>query len=176
MEIKDIEYIIERYFQGQTTEQEEALLREAFVSGNVPAEIAFYKDYFLALQEEADVKMSEEFDARLRNRLALMESSRTATFKSRIVDFNQKLKPLYKAVASVALIITVGVTAGQYWSSKTPDPVEYNYSNYHDTYSDPEVARQTVTDALKDLSEAFKMDKPSTTDSLASVKNSILED
>ena len=78
MEIKDIENIIERYFQGQTTEQEEALLREAFANGNVSAEAAFYKDYFLGLQEEADVKMSAEFDARLRNRLALMESSRTA--------------------------------------------------------------------------------------------------
>ena len=50
----------------------------------------------------------------------------------------------------------MGTAASQYWSSRAPEPVEYNYSNYHDTYSDPEMARETLTDALKDLSDALR--------------------
>lgn len=76
--------------------------------------------------------------------------------KVRFVRFNRSLTPFYKAVASIALIITVGVTSSKYWNSKDTEPVNYNYASYQDTYNDPQVACEQVTGALKDLSDALK--------------------
>lgn len=84
----------------------------------------------------------------------------------RFKTIHHALAPFYKAVASIALIITVGVSSSQYWNRQEAEPVEYNYSNYNDTFSDPEVACEQLNDALKDLSDAFRVNGMTSSDSL----------
>ncbi|MBR3114908.1 MAG: hypothetical protein IKH47_03920 [Bacteroidaceae bacterium] len=155
MNYKYIEDLLERYFQCQTTDAEEQILHNFFLSEDVPAEFAPYADLFGAFRAEAGTTLPADFDSRLSQRLKSEQSNRRP-LRARIAAINRSLRPFYKAAASVALVITVGTAASQYWSSRAPEPVEYNYSNYHDTYSDPEMARETLTDALKDLSDALR--------------------
>ncbi len=166
MNYKYIEDLLERYFQCQTTDTEEQILHNFFLTEDVPAELARYAHLFRSLTDEADISLPTDFDSRLHTAIRQRQTT-VHPLKTRIASLNRSLRPFYKAVASVALIITVGVTSSQYWSSKAPEPVEYNYSNYHDTYSDPNMARETLTDALKDLSNALRGDDANLTDTIS---------
>ena len=50
--MKNIEELLERYFEGQTSAEEEAMLRRFFVSGDVPENLAMYKPLFAYFDEE----------------------------------------------------------------------------------------------------------------------------
>lgn len=154
MNYKNISNLLERYFECNTTAQEEQMLRDYFQGEEVAEELLPYKDLFCGLQDEASVSLPADFDAKIQERIK-SQKSRTP-FKARIINMNRNLSPMYKAVASVALVITVGVMSGNFWSARDPEPVEYNYANYHDTYSDPEIACEKVADVLRDLSITLK--------------------
>lgn len=176
MDYKYIECLVERYFSCQSTLEEERILRDFFRQQQIPEQLAQYKPLFGALQNESETMVSADFDSRLQSRLSSMQhkgSKRTP--RSRFVRFNHSLTPFYKAVASIALIITVGVTSSKYWGAQDSEPVNYNYASYHDTYSDPEVACEQVTGALKDLSDALKGSGLQPADSVAT-ENTPYED
>lgn len=160
MDYKYIECLISRYFQCETSVQEEQILRNFFMQEEVPAQFRSYQPLFRSLSSEAEVKLPADFVQNVQSRISHLEVAEAAkakpAYKARIIALNRGMRPFYKAVACVALIITVGTTSSHYWSSHDSEPIDYNYSNYHDTYSDPEVACEKVTDALKDLSDAFK--------------------
>lgn len=178
MDYKYIECLVERYFNCETTLEEERILRDFFRQEEVPPQLAQYKPLFSVIEDESALEVSDAFDQKLALRLQSIQHKQSNTLltfhhtpseqgsdtkrenskrrKVRFVRFNRSLTPFYKAVASVALIITVGVTSSRYWNSKDAEPVNYNYASYHDTYKDPQVACEQVTDALKDLSDALK--------------------
>lgn len=154
MDYNNIEELVERYFECNTTIQEERTLREYFRSEDIPETLRVYRDYFCGINEEAAESLSADFEAKIEERVK--REKKRSLFRARFVSLNRSLSPLYKAVASVALVITVGVVSGNYWSSRDPEPVEYNYANYSDTYSDPEIACEKVADVLLDLSSTLK--------------------
>ena len=154
MDYKNISNLVERYFECNTNAQEEQIIRDYFRNEEVAEELLAYKDLFCGMQDEANISLPADFDAKVQERIKSQKSK--TPFKARIISMNRTLSPLYKAVASVALVITVGVMSGKFWSARDPEPVEYNYANYHDTYSDPEIACEKVADVLRDLSITLK--------------------
>lgn len=185
MDYKYIECLVERYFRCQTTVEEERILCDFFRQEDVPKQLAQYQPLFAAFVSESGQTVSDSFDQKLAARLQSIQTEgqtvqtegqimqmqgqttqtaggkttnmeRLKGHKVRFVRFNRSLTPFYKAVASIALIITVGVTSSKYWNSKDTEPVNYNYASYQDTYNDPQVACEQVTGALKDLSDALK--------------------
>jgi hypothetical protein len=48
----EIEQLLEKYFEGLTTSEEEAMLRRFFTSGNVPANLMMYKPLFAYFDNE----------------------------------------------------------------------------------------------------------------------------
>ena len=63
MDYKYIEQLLERYWEGETTLQEEAILRAFFSQEDVPAGLMKYKSLFdCGLQEET---LDDDFDARI---------------------------------------------------------------------------------------------------------------
>ena len=164
MDYKYIENLIERYFNCETNAQEEQILKDFFMQADIPASLKQYQPLFATLAEESKIELPADFDAKV-----MAQINGTATGRNKVVrmsvfqHMNHVLAPFYKAVASVALIITVGVTASKYWNNDA-DPVNYNYSKYHDTYSDPQVAYRQVSDALKDLSDVLKSNEVVATD------------
>ncbi len=173
MDYKYIKCLIDRYFDCQTTIEEEQILRQFFMQDSLPAELQQYKPLFTAMQAEEGAQLDADFDQMVMERIQSLEPQKpTEVFKARIISFNRSLSPFYKAVASIALIITVGLASNSYWASNSQEPTEYNYSSYQDTYSNPTEACAEVVGALKDLSSAFNGDVA--TDSSAVTKSQVI--
>ncbi|MDY3063667.1 MAG: hypothetical protein SOW56_06535 [Bacteroidaceae bacterium] len=165
MDYKYIENLVERYFDCKTTLIEEQILRSFFMQYELPENLVQYKPLFETLNQESHLELPDDFDNKVMAEISNLElQQKTSPFTRKLSNINLTLKPFYKAVASVALIITVGLSASEYFNSKEGDTVEYNYAKYHDTYSDPQVAYSQVSSALNDLSKAFKSNNIGVTD------------
>ncbi|MGN1235887.1 MAG: hypothetical protein ACI4TS_00420, partial [Bacteroidaceae bacterium] len=168
MDYKYIENLVERYFDCKTTVIEEQILRSFFMQDELPENLMKYKTLFETLDQESHVELPDDFDNKVLAEISYLElQKKTSPFSRKLSNFNHTLKPFYKAVASVALIFTVGMGASEYFNSQESDTVEYNYAKYHDTYSDPQVAYSQVSSALNDLSKAFKSNNIGVTDTTA---------
>ncbi len=104
MDYKYIEQLLERYWQCETTLEEEQILRTFFSQENVPACLLPYKDLFtyeqMAVEEQV---LGDDFDQRM-----LEMTGEAAPVKARTISMVQRLKPLFKAAAIVAIILTLG--------------------------------------------------------------------
>ena len=66
MDYKYIEQLMERYFNCETSLQEEQILRSFFQQEEIPAELLPYRDLFRYEEEEAmEEKLGDDFDARI---------------------------------------------------------------------------------------------------------------
>ena len=104
MDYKYIEQLLERYFECQTTLEEEKILRAFFCQEDIPASLLMYKDMFCyeSMEVENDV-LGDDFDAKV---LSQIESQ--PVVKARTIKFSHRLMPLFKAAAIVAIILTLG--------------------------------------------------------------------
>ncbi|MBQ8501558.1 MAG: hypothetical protein IJ494_04510 [Bacteroides sp.] len=107
MDFKDVEQLLERYWQCETTVEEEAALRSFFCGSTVPAHLLCYKELFVYLQQQQEVGLGEDFDARV---LAAIDKREDAVpvVKAHRLSLVSRLMPLYKAVAVVVLILSLG--------------------------------------------------------------------
>lgn len=103
MDYKYINQLIERYFDGETTLEEERILHSFFSQKDVPAELAQYKALFdyQRLEVENDV-LGEDFDQKIMSKI-----QEPAPVKARTIKMTQRLMPLFKAAAIVAIVLTL---------------------------------------------------------------------
>ena len=98
MDYKYIEQLLERYWQCATTLEEERILRTFFAQKDVPVELFTYSEESLD-----DEVLDESFDDRM---MALIDEP--TQVEARTIRFTERLKPLFKAAAVVAIILTLG--------------------------------------------------------------------
>ena len=135
MDYKYIEQLLERYWQGETTLQEEASLRAFFSQDDVPASLMKYKSLFdCGLQEET---LGDDFDARILDSIGEDEKEP----KAKVVSWSSRLMPLFKAAAVVAILLTIGNAAQAPWN--------YGWDNPQDEYAK---YRQQQVDTVNILS------------------------
>ena len=104
MDYKYIEQLLERFWNCQTSIEEEAILRSFFSQDNIPQSLAKYKPLFAYVASEPkDDVLGADFDAKME---ALVNEPETV--KARVIPFRQRLMPLFKAAAVVAIILTLG--------------------------------------------------------------------
>lgn len=163
MDYKYIEQLIDRYFDGETSLQEEQILRSFFSQNEVPAELAPYKDLFRYEQVAAKEGLGDDFDVRM---MEILEQQ--PVVKARRVSLTARLKPFFRAAAVVAVILTVG-NAAQH-SFTAPATEDYNYDGYTDTYTDPTAAYQQVSSALEMVSEGISKGQEQKLDSVPEKK------
>ena len=104
MDYKYIEQLLERFWNCETSVEEETILKTFFSQEDIPAELLKYKSLFAYAVEEpkADV-LGEDFDAKMETLIGENEP-----VKARVIPFRQRLLPLFKAAAVVAIILTLG--------------------------------------------------------------------
>ena len=120
MDYKYIEQLLESYWQGQTTLQEEAILRSFFSQTNLPQELRKYQPLFTYEKEEP---LGDDFDARILNIIGDEPKAKTISFTSRLI-------PLFKAAAIVAIILTLVNAAQAPWNYGWDNPKD-EYARYH---------------------------------------------
>ena len=104
MDYKYIEQLLERYWKCETSLEEEQILRTFFSQENVPVSLLPYKDLFTYEQVDVEsTKLGDDFDRKM-----LEMVGELAPVKARTISLTQRLKPLFKAAAIVAIILTLG--------------------------------------------------------------------
>ncbi len=103
MDYKYIEQLMERYWRCETSLQEEEILRSFFSQEDVPANLLPYKELFSYEQtEKATETLGEDFDKKI---LGMINEDHPV--KARVITMRQRLMPLFKAAAVVAIILTL---------------------------------------------------------------------
>ena len=107
MDYKYIDQLLERYWAAETTLEEEEILRAFFSQIDIPAELEQFRPLFVygQVSRKTDV-LGEDFDERV---LAMIEEP--VRVKARRVSPGQRLMPLFRAAAVVAIVLTLGNAA-----------------------------------------------------------------
>ena len=127
MDYKYIEQLLERYWQGETTLQEESILRAFFCQPDIPEHLRKYQPLFVLEKEES---LGDDFDGRI---LGMIEEEEQP--KAKIVTLTSRLMPLFKAAAIVAIILTLGNAAQAPWNYGWDDPKD-EYAKFHQQNAD----------------------------------------
>lgn len=105
MDYKFIEQLLERYFDCATTASEERMLRAFFSGDDVPEALLRYKALFDVEAKDVRKGVSAGFKSRVLEKAGVMPvvEARPRTFSLRLA-----LRPLYNAVAAIAIVMLVG--------------------------------------------------------------------
>lgn len=122
MDYKYIEQLLERYWQGETTLQEETILKTFFSQPDIPEDLRKYSALFTYEAEKAE-GLGDDFDARMLEMTGEAPKAKTVTLTSRLM-------PLFKAAAIVAIVLTLGNAAQAPWNYGWEDPKEA-YAKFH---------------------------------------------
>ncbi len=103
MDYKYINQLLERYWECQTTLEEEAILRAFFSQEDIPASLLPYRNLFLyESKEPKEDVLDDSFDARMYSLIGKAEP-----VKARRISLVQRMRPLFRAAAVVAVILTL---------------------------------------------------------------------
>ncbi len=164
MDYKYIEQLLERYWECNTSQEEENILKAFFQQKDVPEGLRKYKGLFdFQMEAKNNECLSVDFDKRI---MSIIDNDKKTHVKAVRLTLRRKMMPLFKAAAVVAIIVSLG-GAAQFQFGKQAEGDDINYANYKDTFSDPSMAYDKVEDALEMVSEGFSLAQND--DSLANV-------
>ena len=107
MDYKYIEQLLERYWEGETTLQEESILRTFFSQPDIPENLRKFQPLFIC-ELEKEEPLGEDFDARVLEQIGEAPVAKVVTLRNRLM-------PLFKAAAIVAIVLTLGNAAQAPW-------------------------------------------------------------
>jgi len=146
METNYIKKLIDAFYEGKTSAEQEQELYRYFLQDNIPAELLEEKKIFQSLYsgDDDDIELPEGFSVRLENLIDDLDRKEKSKKK---IDIWRKVAGI---AASLAILISVGLYTNSY----------YNHNDQPllvDTYSDPEDAYNEAQKALTLISS--KMNK-----------------
>ena len=120
MDYKYIEQLMERYWNAETTLEEEEILRAFFSQEDIPAELSQYAP-LLAYEhaEKAVDVLGEDFDEKMLQMVGEAPRSEERP-QAQIISLRERLMPLFKSAAVVAIVLTLG-NAAQVAFQKSPE-------------------------------------------------------
>ena len=127
MELNKIEELLEKYFEGNSNEKEEQILKMYFAKGNVAEHLKSYKSLFGSFAEAKQVKSSKNFT----------------------LNSSQKRRKSRRLAISIAASLIVAIGTGVFMFSNYPSSSKDDLG----TYDDPKVALIETQKALKLLSK-----------------------
>lgn len=153
MNYQYIEQLVERYFNGETSLMEEQILRAFFSQSEqeVPEALRPYQPLFAALQVED--ALGDAFDERI---LELTEG--TERVKARRITFGERFRPLFRAAAVVAILLTLG---NAFNSSLDPEDNAFGFWGATPQGSDKASAKEE-SDSLHFFSENYGVEPADT--------------
>ena len=103
MNYQYIEQLLDRYWDCQTTLEEEQILRSFFKQEDVPNHLMQFAPFFALEAVEKCEKLGEDFDKRI---LAMTETE-NKTVEAKQVKLSTRFAPFFKAAAVVAVLLTI---------------------------------------------------------------------
>ena len=120
MDYKYIDQLLERYWNCETTLEEEEILRSFFSQDNVPVELLRYRQLFVyeSREPQAD-RLGADFDEKMLQMVGEAPRSEERP-QAQIISLRERLMPLFKSAAVVAIVLTLG-NAAQVAFQKSPE-------------------------------------------------------
>ena len=137
MDYKYIEQLLERYWECQTTLEEEAILRTFFRQEDVPASLLPYRQLFIEEDKMAEEHLGKDFQDKMRRLVG--EEAPVQVCKARKVTFMRRWRPFYRAAGLIAILLTIGNAAHQ------------SFSNDEDAESAAQMAENLPIDSLQQI-------------------------
>ena len=159
MKEQEIKYLIEKYFEGETTLQEEAQLHLYFAQPQVHPSLQVYQPMFQFFREEQQKELSETFDARLLQAIQATPPPQLG------------VRHLYYKIASAAAVVLL--LLGGWWayqqSSQPKAPAQaIDWSKYEP--KTPEEAYQILKTSLKKASQELNEGAGMATEEIGKVR------
>jgi hypothetical protein len=138
MDYKYIEQLLERYWECETSLEEEQILRSFFNQKDVPARLLQYKEVFSFTEADKENRLGDDFDARM---LAMVEDKPAVEAKR--ITLWSRFSPIVKAAAAIAIVLTIGSITEKSILKDMPEPVQSDYMAYPQTYRQTDVVTAT---------------------------------
>lgn len=143
--MKDVETLLNKYFEGETTCEEERQLRRFFTEELVPEHLQIYRPMFAFFEAEKEEigeagESLESFDT--------SEMPLLTTTRKKSVSFRKKLTYSLGAAAATLLLL-LGVSG--IYRHIAPAPVDYVIIDGK-RYTDANLIREQAMDAFRDVS------------------------
>ncbi|MDR3219685.1 MAG: hypothetical protein LBU22_12055 [Dysgonamonadaceae bacterium] len=136
MKQETIEQLLERYWDCETSQEEERRLSDSFSNGDIPDNAKKYQALFAWKQAQAQLKGSKKL--------------KSGFHKTPVIRFY----PIMKIAASVLLVLTVGIGFyTRYEQEKFMDEI------FAETYSNPEDALQETKEVIGKVSSVLQLAK-----------------
>ncbi len=140
MDSKTIAALLEKYWNAETTLEEEQQLREYFVGANVPDDMQETAALFRFLDAEKNKTLNENFETHVTKHLHRRREGKIISMVS------------FKNIARIAAGIFVVVAATYFIRQE----VRKSYpQELQDTYTDPQMAFEETKKALQMISNSF---------------------
>lgn len=119
MDYKYIDQLLERYWDCETSLQEEQILRAFFQQEEIPAYLQPYRQIFTAEEELSKAHLGQDFDDRMMD--LIDENTDEPIVKARRISFARRVSPFYKAAGMIAVILVIGMAAQHSFQSAGQD-------------------------------------------------------
>lgn len=149
MDYKYIEQLLERYFQCETSLEEERILRTFFSQKDVPVAFLPYRDIFCyEQQEKEELRLGDDFDQRILSMID--ETEEPVRVKARVITMQHRLRPLYRAAAVVGIILSLGLAAQMpYEAAKLQDAEQFAAAHTKDSITITTENKMAMTDSAR---------------------------
>jgi len=142
MTIEQVNELLEKYWAGDTSLEEESALKVFFSEGNIPEELKKYQPLFLWKANQLQIKGSSTLRKELKKPLSIQWYS------------------FLKIAASVLFVLTLGIGLYTHYQQE-----KYMDRIFSETYSDPEDALQETKNVIQRISSVLHLAKDKQTES-----------
>ena len=155
MDYKYIEQLLERYWNAETTLEEEHILRTFFRQSDVPAHLNRYAALFAQLDAEVAHELDSRFDERVLRRIA--DDERTVVRAERPTLLNV-IRPLMQAAAAVVVVVLTAYGAQRAFERADRGVWDYNPASFENSYDNPQQAYKVLQEGLDIFSRTAQAD------------------
>jgi hypothetical protein len=135
MELKEVKILLQKFFEGETSAEEETRLSKFFSKQDIPAELEVYRKFFIAEKELSEIRF-EGFDEEIMDHILENEHKE-----------KNKFRWLWQTVTSVAAVLLIALLLVNY---------DQNKKQFKDTYDDPEIAYAEAAKTLRYMAGKYQ--------------------
>ena len=143
-----IEQLLDRFWKGETSSEEEKILKSFFEQNDVPEKLKDDASYFNFLCDAREMHVSDDFDMRFEDILS-EENSPVVHVKAKVIPFRKRMMPFLQAAAAVAVVLTVGGAALK--GLMSDDDIDFGNNLTSDTYLKAEEVKHVIETAQRTL-------------------------
>ncbi|MBR1889613.1 MAG: hypothetical protein IJ816_03190 [Alloprevotella sp.] len=146
MDYKYIEQLLTRYFEAETSIEEEQILRAFFRQDNLPENLCHFAPLFATLDEEATCTLPDSFDDRVLQRIS--ETAQQVVRAERPTLLNV-IRPWLQAAAAVVIVVLTGFGAQRAFDRSDNAAWDYNPASFQNSYDNPQQAYKVLENGLE---------------------------